>query len=124
MTKSALEIVQQYQQLMEGGNQAWTDLIADDVIFTGPAVGEVRGKSAVIDLNNGFLPLIRGYEPVSAFGQEKLALLEGVFTVVAPSGKEISFDIAEIYEVVNGKISAIRIYYDAEEFRKEFDQPS
>ncbi len=120
MTKSALETVQQYQQLIASGNNSWTNLLADDVVFTGPAVGKVLGREAVADLNVGFFPLVRGYEPISAFGQGNRAMLEGVFTVAAPSGKEISFDIAEIYEVVNGKISAIRLYYDAEEFRKEF----
>ncbi len=119
-TNSALQTVQNYQQLMGGGSQEWTNLLADNVTFTGPAVGEVRGKDRLIELNNGFFPMVRGYRPVSAFGQGDFALLEGVFTVAAPSGKEISFDMAEVYEVKGGKIQNIRVYYDAEEFRKEF----
>ncbi len=117
---SALEIVQQYQQSMGEGNDEWIKMITDDITFTGPAVGVVRGKDAFIELNRGFFPMVRGYQPISAFGQGVFALLEGVFTVAAPSDKEISFDMAEVYEVKSGKIRAVRVYYDAEEFRKEF----
>ena len=39
--------------------------------------------------------------------------------VAMPSGKTITLDMNEWYEVRNGKIQSIKVYYDAEEFRKE-----
>ena len=39
--------------------------------------------------------------------------------VAMPSGKTIKLDMSEWYEVKNGKIESVKIYYDAEEFRKE-----
>ncbi|MGY6277976.1 nuclear transport factor 2 family protein [Methylomonas sp. MgM2] len=119
---NALPTVQQFQQWLAAGDSRWTGFVADDISFTGPAAGLVRGKDNFIALNNDFFPRVRGYEPVSAFGQGDLALLEGVLTVAAPSGREIRFGLAEIYQVKNGKIQNIRIYYDAEEFRAEFGQ--
>jgi ketosteroid isomerase-like protein len=120
MTDSALQVVQKFQQLLGSGSDEWTELVADNVTFIGPAT-QVHGKEAFIELNKGFLPHVRGYEPMTAFEQGNLALLEGVFTVQSPtSGNEISFGMAEIYEVEDGKIHIVRVYYDAEEFRKEF----
>ena len=121
-TNSALQTVQEFQQMIGSGNADWTNLVADDITFTGPAAGVVRGKEDFIALNNDFFPRVRGYEAVSAFGQGDLALLEGALTVATPNGGEIRFALAEIYEVKGGKIQNIRIYYDAEEFRKEFGQ--
>ena len=121
MTPSTLETVQQYQQLLGSGNQAWIDLIADDISFTGP-VEQINGKADFIALNTSFFPLVRGYQAISALEQDNQAVLEGEFTVATPGGNEIQLNIVEIYELALGKIQNIRVYYDAEEFRKEFAQ--
>jgi limonene-1,2-epoxide hydrolase len=118
--KGALGIVQDFQHGLASGGDDWTRLITDDIAFIGP-VAQVHGKEAFIELNRGFFPNVRGYQPITAFEQGNRALLEGVFTVHSPaSGNEISFGMAEIYETENGKIQTIRVYYDAEEFRREF----
>jgi limonene-1,2-epoxide hydrolase len=119
MADSALQTVEQYQQLLGSGSDAWTDLITDDVSFVGPVM-RVQGKQELVELNRSFLGFMKGYEPISSFDKGVMALLEGVFTLQAPSGKIIQLQMAEVYEVEQGKIRCIRIYYDAEEFRKEF----
>ena len=120
MTHNALQTVQQFQQMISSGDADWTRLVADDITFTGPAAGVIRGKDAFIALNNDFFPRVRGYEAVSAFGQGEFALLEGALTLATPSGGEMRFALAEVYEGTEGVIQNIRIYYDAEEFRQEF----
>lgn len=119
MTKTALQIVQEFQQSLGNGTNNWQNLFAEKVTFKGP-VQECIGKQANIELNKNFFPLVRGYEPISAFEQDKNALLEGVLSVATPKGNVIQLNLVEIYEVDNGLIQNIRIYYDAEEFRKEF----
>jgi len=42
-----------------------------------------------------------------------------ILDVAMPSGKVIKLDMSEWYEVVDGKIQSVKVYYDAEEFRKE-----
>ncbi len=119
MANSALQTVGQYQQLLGSGSDAWTDLITDDISFVGPVM-QVEGKQELVELNRSFFGFMKGYESISRFEQGDMALLEGVFTVQGPSGKTIQLQMAEVYEVEQGKIRSIRIYYDAEEFRKEF----
>lgn len=119
MSKTALETVQAFQQSLGSGTNEWEQLLAEDIEFVGP-VDQVSGRVANIELNKGFAPLMRGYEPIVHFEQGNHVLLEGVFTVATPSGGTIELKMAEIYEIVNGKIQHMRVYYDAEEFRKEF----
>ena len=119
MSKSALEIVQAFQQSQASGTDEWQSLFADDIVFKGP-VAFCEGKEANIELNKQFFPLIKSYVHKSSMEQGSMATIEGTFTVSTPKGNEISFDMAEIYEIKNGKIQSIRVYYDAEEFRKEF----
>lgn len=117
--KTALEIVQGFQLSVGSGTSDWQSLISDNITFKGP-VADVKGKQPFIKLNEEFFPMVRGYEPVNAFEQGNFVCLEGKFKVASPKGKEIDLIMAEVYTVENGKIQSIRVYYDAEEFRKEF----
>ena len=119
MTKTALQVVQSFQQSMGAGTDDWQELFAEDIVFKGP-VDTVEGKSANIELNKNFMPSVKGYTPLNSFEAENFVSLEGKYEVQAPSGKTIEFDMSEVYEVSEGKIKNIRVYYDAEEFRKEF----
>lgn len=119
MTKTALETVQHFQQSMGSGGDEWESLMAEDIVFKGP-IDTVEGREANIQLNKGFMPMVQGYAPINAFTAGAYATLEGTYTISTPSGGTMSFTAAEVYEIKAGKIQNIRIYYDAEEFRKEF----
>jgi ketosteroid isomerase-like protein len=115
----ALEIVQKFQMSMGSGTSEWENLVDNNVTFKGP-VEEVKGKEAFIELNKGFFPMVRGYEHLHSFGNDQFASLEGTFKVATPKGNEIELLMAEVYTIEDGKIKSVRVYYDAEEFRKEF----
>lgn len=121
MNTTALQTVQSFQMSMGGGTNEWKDLISNEIHFKGP-VADVKGKKEFIELNEGFFPNVRGYEPINAFEGGNFACLEGIFKLATPAGKEISFAMGEVYTVENGLIQSVRVYYDAEEFRKEFSE--
>ena len=52
--------------------------------------------------------------------KETLFVLRVRYKVTTPKGNEILLVMAEIYNIENGIIKNIRVYYDAEEFGKEF----
>ena len=114
----ALEIVQAFQMSLGSGTHEWQNLTADDISFKGP-VDQVSGKEKFIELNKSFLHMVRGYAPLHSFGTDSNASLEGTFKVATPKGNEITLEMSEVYTINNGKIQSIRVYYDAEEFRKE-----
>ena len=94
MTKTALEIVQTFQQSMGSGTNEWENLFATDIVFKGP-VDTVKGKEANIELNKGFFPRVKGYEPISHFEQGNFVALEGIFTVGTPKGNTIKLSIVK-----------------------------
>ncbi len=116
---NALEVVQKFQESMGSGNDDWQNMFDEDIMFKGP-VDTVKGIEANIELNKNFLPLMAGYEPLNMIEKDNYVVLEGKYLVNAPSGRTINLETSETYEVKNDKIRNIRIYYDAEEFRKEF----
>lgn len=120
MTTTSLQIVQNFQQSMGMGTTEWQNLFAEDIHFKGP-VADVKGKEANIKLNIDFFPSVKGYTPIHVFEQGSFVSLEGTYTLAAPSGKTIELNMSEIYEIQDGKIKNIRVYYDAEEFRREFE---
>lgn len=122
MTKSTLETVQAFQQLLGTGSREWEDLLAEDISFVGP-VDQVHGKAANIELNKNFFPLVKNYELKTAIEQGRYAVIEGVYTIATPSRGELELATAEIFEVVGGLIQNIKIYYDAQAFRKAFSVP-
>jgi limonene-1,2-epoxide hydrolase len=119
MTKTALQIVESFQQSLGAGTNDWEQLFAEDIVFKGP-VDTVKGKTANIELNKNFMPLVKEYKPLNMFEGENFVSLEGIYVVETPSEKTINLNTSEVYEVINNQIKNIRIYYDAEEFRKEF----
>ena len=118
MKKTALEVVNAFQQSLGSGNCEWENMISENISFIGP-VDQVQGKQAFIELNKGFFPKVRGYEPKTAFDSGEYVCLEGIFKVATPNENVISLNMAEVYVVNEGKIQNVRVYYDAEEFRKE-----
>ncbi len=123
MKKSSMEVVQAFGQGLGSGTDIWTEVVADDVTFTGP-VDQVKGKEAFVKLNKDFMPMIRGHEMKNAVEAGNFVVTEIAIDVAMPSGKTITLEMSEWYEVKDDKIQSVKVYYDAEEFRKEMGMKS
>lgn len=118
MEKSPMEVFQAFGQGLMSGTDSWKDAVAQNVTFTGP-VDAVEGLEAFTKLNEGFMPMIRGNEMKQVLESGNFVITQVLMDVAMPSGKSIQLDMSEWYEIKDGKIQNIKIYYDAEEFRKE-----
>jgi len=118
MEKSAMEVFQAFGQGMMSGTDSWKKYIADDIKFVGP-VDQVNGKEAFIKLNESFMPAIRGNNMKQAVESGNYVITQLEMQVAMESGKTITLDMCEWYEIKDGQIQSMKIYYDAEEFRKE-----
>jgi len=103
---------------MMSGTDSWKDVIADDINFTGP-VDQVNGFEAFCKLNESFMSMIRGNKMNRAVEAENFVITQIEVDVAMPSEKTITLDMNEWYEVKDDKIQSIKVYYDADEFRKE-----
>lgn len=113
-----MEIFEAFGQGLMSGTDSWKDAVAQNVTFNGP-VDAVEGLEAFTKLNEGFMPMIRGNEMKQVLESGNFVITQVLMDVAMPSGKTIQLDMSEWYEIKDGKIQNIKIYYDAEEFRKE-----
>ena len=63
--------------------------------------------------------MVRGNRLKKAVEVDGYVVTQVEIDVAMPSGKTITLDMNEWYEIKQGKIQSIKVYYDAEEFRKE-----
>ncbi|MCB0711460.1 MAG: nuclear transport factor 2 family protein [Ignavibacteriae bacterium] len=117
--ESGMQILENFQSSLQSGNDLWKELIADDVRFEGP-VDQVTGKENFIQLNERFFPMVRGYEFLRGLEGENSVSTEVKFKVATPDDGELDIHMAEFYDFEEGKIKQIKVFYDAEEFRKAF----
>lgn len=120
MTKTSMEVVQEFGQGLASGTDIWTKLVSENITFTGP-VDQVKGKEAFVKLNNDFMPMIRGHEMKNAVEAGNFVVTQIVMDVEMPNGKIVKLDMSEWYEVKDNKIESVKVYYDAEEYRKEIN---
>ena len=118
MTKSPMQVVQGFGAGMASGTDSWKQFIAENIKFNGPAA-QVSGIQAFIELNEGFMSMVRGNRMNKAVEVDNYVITQIEIDVAMPSGKTITLDMSEWYETKDGKIQSIKVYYDAEEFRKE-----
>ena len=114
----AAETVKAFQQSQANRTESWKHLLADDVVFIAPDT-EVAGKAENIKLNEAFIAMVKSHETLQMATNGNVVFLETIFVLTAPSGKEITLRMAEIYEVEGGEITNMKVYYDPAEFRKE-----
>ena len=119
MTKQAFQVWQEFSGSMQEGNKHWQDLVSDDIVFTGP-VQQVKGKDNFIKLNLDFFKIVTGFDIHRHASGDGTVATEGTIKVKSPMGKEIAFDLAEFYNIEDGKIKSVSIYYDPREFVQEF----
>ena len=118
MNKTSLEVFQAFGQGLMSGTDSWKEVVAENVTFTGP-VDQVKGLEAFAKLNEGFMPMIRGNEMKQVVVSGNFVITQMLMDIAMPSEKIIKLDMSEWYEIKDGKIQSVKIYYDAEEFRKE-----
>ena len=120
MQKSAEQVWQLFMQSIGEKTDIWQTLLADDVSFTGPVM-QIQGKQDYIQTTLDFFKMVSDFKLHRYVAGDSLVATEESFTVTAPSGHALTLDVAEIYEVKDGKIQSVVIYYDAEAFRQAFD---
>ena len=113
-----MQVFHAFSEGMMSGTDSWKEELSDDITFNGPAA-QVSGFDAFVQLNEGFKSMVRGNRMKKAVEVNDYVVTQVEIDVAMPSGKTITLDMNEWYEIKNGKIQSIKVYYDAEEFRKE-----
>ncbi|MDH5692508.1 MAG: nuclear transport factor 2 family protein [Gammaproteobacteria bacterium] len=119
MTQTAEQVWQDYMVAVKNGGNRWQELLNDSVSFTGPLV-QLYGKDEFVKMTGDFFKMISNYEIERTLSGGDAIAVEAKISVNSPTGKQVLMDVAELYTVKDGKIQAVKMYYDPTEFRQEF----
>lgn len=93
------------------------ELLAEDIVFIDVPSGITQGRSKVKEMFQGFFAAATEiqWEVLNKIVQGNIAVIERINHLLI-NGKNITLSIVTIVEVTNGKISAIRDYFDHKTF--------
>lgn len=111
-----MEVFQAFGQGLMSGTNSWKEVVSNDITFNGP-VDKTKGLDAFAKLNESFMPMMKGNEMKQIIESGNFVITQVLMNIEMPSGKKMELDMTEWYEIKNGKIQNIKVYYDAEEFR-------
>jgi len=98
----------------------WDVFLSDDMVFTSftSPVKRVSGRTAYLESTRRFYSMITALEVrgLMVDGSQACALTR--YQLQAPGGQVFSSDVAEVFEVRDGKIMAFDIYFDSSPFPK------
>ena len=105
-----------FQALSDGGD--WQAFLGDQVAFTSHvgARKEVAGRGAYVESTRGFYSMIKDLrvERLLVDGNRACALTR--YALEPPAGEPFDCEVAEIFEVNDGKIDTFEIYFDSATF--------
>jgi len=113
------ETVQRYFSGLKQ-RQGWEAFFAEDVVFTSftSPVKRVSGKAAFLESTKRFYSTIATVEIRDLFVDGDKACALTTYGLKFPGGQSITSDVAEVFEVRNGKIQSFDIYFDSAPFPK------
>jgi ketosteroid isomerase-like protein len=102
------------------GKRDWKTSLADEMSFVsfGTPSKQLTGRDAYVQSTKRFYSMIRGLEvrDILVDGDKACALTK--YDLQAPSGPVFESNVAEIFEVRDGKITSLSIYFDSAPFPK------
>ena len=99
---------------------SWDSFLSDDVKFTSFTTPNKRvsGRAAYLEATKRFYSMITALEvrDLLVDGQKACALTR--YELQPPGGAVFHSDVAEVFEVRDGKITSLEIYFDSSPFPK------
>lgn len=95
--------------------EGWEAVISDDFKFVG---GDMTNTTPIVG-KQGYIEVIKRFSRVFTKMRVKKMIVEndkacviGNYDYVFPNGKNMNGDVAEIWEVKNGKLDSLAIFFD------------
>lgn len=107
------ETIRAYFDALENGDD-WERFLADDMAFTSHVTPPrtTSGRQAYVTSTRGFFSMIRTVEVQALIVEGGRACALTRYQLVPPQGEPFVGDVAEIFTVADGRITALDIYFD------------
>lgn len=120
MTNQPLSVFNSFRKSMLSKTEEWMTLLDEEVSLIGP-LAQVKGKESFIAVNKPFFESIRGSEIYEIVAHNNYIITQISTDVAVPSGKVITLNVNEWYEIENGMIQSLKVYFDTAEFLNEMN---
>jgi ketosteroid isomerase-like protein len=118
-TMTTRETIQEYFSSLEQ-KTSWDSFLSDDMKFTSFTTPNKRvsGRAAFLEATKRFYSMITALEVKDLLvdGQKACALTR--YELQPPGGLAFRSDVAEVFEVRDGRITSFEIYFDGSPFPK------
>ncbi len=112
------EVVQSFYDGLAHKNDEWQKNVSEDIIFSDASKKlHAEGRSAFIQSFSAFLRAVENVQVKQLIVEDANACAVVSYDYVSPKGAKLHQDDAEVWQVVEGKIVALTIYFDITEFR-------
>jgi ketosteroid isomerase-like protein len=99
---------------------AWDDFLADDMQFSSftTPVKRVAGRAAYLEATKRFFSMITDMEVKGVLVEGDRACALTRYALRPPAGSGFESHVAELFQVSDGKITSLDIYFDSSPFPK------
>jgi ketosteroid isomerase-like protein len=113
------DVLQGYFDCLEA-KLGWEDFLAEDMEFTSftSPIKRVTGKRAYLEATKRFYSMIKALEVRGLLVEGEKACALTRYQLQPPVGPVFESHVAEVFEVRNGKIKVLHIYFDTAPFPK------
>ena len=113
------DLVQSYYASLDQKDDRWKELYSDDAVFADASQTLVaKGKAAVIQAFVPFLKGVAGLKVSQVIVEGEKACFIISYTYVNSKKERLDQDVAEVWEVRNGKLAKQTIYFDLTAYRR------
>ncbi len=115
---STRDLVQRYYDSLAAKRDDWQKMYAEDAVFSDASeVLNAKGRKAVVD---SFVPFLKGVASLKVkrmVADEDTACAIVRYDYVNPKGQRMSQDVAEVWDVRDGLLARLTIYFDLTAYR-------
>ena len=113
------ELIQNYYESLNAKDDRWKDLYADDAVFADASLTlNAKGKEAVVKSFTGFLQSTKSIKVKQMIAEDNAVCAIVEYIYENQKGEKMTQDDAEIWEVRDGKLAKLTIYFDLTAFRQ------
>lgn len=102
------------------GKSGWDAFLSDEMVFTSftSPIKQVTGRGAYLEATKRFFSMIKALEVKSILVDSEKACALTRYELQVPGGPAFESQVAELFEVRDGKIKSLDIYFDSAPFPK------
>ena len=113
------ETIHNYFRALKQKN-SWESFLADDFVFTSFVVPQkqVTGKAAYLESTKRFFSMIVSVQVKDMIIEGEKACVLTRYELQSPQGNSFTSEVAEVFNVRDGNIFSLAIYFDSSPFPK------